>query len=131
MASARTWLRKQTASTGILLFHTILLHVPSIKTKNRVSSRCVHVFGTCKNDAAARWRLLTASWFLQVPKKCIDLNPTILYIAILGTCSKIAQKNKMLALAACFSQPCEITFGLLLTNSFVSTKMKPMECFVY
>ena len=65
------------------------------------------------------------------PKQWIDLNPAFLYIAVLGTCSKIAQKNKMLALAACFAQPCEITFGLLLTHSLVSTKMKPMECFVF
>jgi len=42
---------------------------------------------------------------LQVPK-CTDLNPTLLYILILGANSKFAYKHQMLVLGVCFQQTC-------------------------
>ena len=42
----------------------------------------------------------------QVPKLCTDLDLGLLYILILGTCSKFARKNNFLALGVCFPQPC-------------------------
>jgi len=43
---------------------------------------------------------------LQIPKPCIDLCPTLLYISILRTHAKFVQTNEMLALDVCFPQPC-------------------------
>jgi len=42
----------------------------------------------------------------QVPKLCTDLDLSLLYILILGTCSKFTRKNNFLALGVCFPQPC-------------------------
>ena len=42
----------------------------------------------------------------QVPKLCTDLDFSLLYISILGTCSKFIRKNNFLALGVCFPQPC-------------------------
>jgi len=47
-----------------------------------------------------------AEFSLQVPKSCTNLNPTLLYISILRTHTKFIRKNKMLALGACFPEPC-------------------------
>ena len=41
----------------------------------------------------------------QVQKLCTDLDLIVLYILILGTCSKFALKNNFLALGVCFPQP--------------------------
>jgi len=42
----------------------------------------------------------------QVPKLCTDLDLSLLYILIFGTCSKFTRKNNFLALGVCFPQPC-------------------------
>jgi len=42
----------------------------------------------------------------QVPKLCANLDLKLLYILILGTCSKFARKNNFQALGVCFPQPC-------------------------
>jgi len=44
--------------------------------------------------------------FSQVPKKCTDLDLSLLYILTSGTYSKFARKNNFLALGVCFPQPC-------------------------
>ena len=44
--------------------------------------------------------------FSQVPKKCTDLEFSLLYILTLGTYSKYTRKNNFLALSVCFLQPC-------------------------
>jgi len=51
-------------------------------------------------------RYCAAVLFLQVPKKCTNLDLSLLYILILRTCGKYAQKNIFLALGVCFPQPC-------------------------
>ena len=43
---------------------------------------------------------------MQVPKVCTDLDPTLLYVLILGAYSKFAGENKILALGVCFTQTC-------------------------
>jgi len=42
----------------------------------------------------------------KVPKKCTDLDLSLLYISILGTYSKFTRKNSLLAPGVCFPQPC-------------------------
>jgi len=42
----------------------------------------------------------------QVPKRCTDLDLTLLYILTSGTYSKFVRKNDFLALGVCFPQPC-------------------------
>ena len=44
--------------------------------------------------------------FCPIPKSCTDLDRTLLYILILGTCSRFARKNKMLLLGVCFPHTC-------------------------
>jgi len=44
--------------------------------------------------------------FSKVPKKWKDLDFSLLYILILGTCGKFARKNNFLALGVCFPQTC-------------------------
>jgi len=44
--------------------------------------------------------------FSQVPKKCIDLDLSLLYILISRTYGKFARKNDFLALGVYFAQPC-------------------------
>jgi len=53
--------------------------------------------------------LCTAGFFSPVPKKCIDLDLSLLYILVIGTYSRFARKNKFLALGICFSQPSSST----------------------
>ena len=78
---------------------------------------------------------------LQVSKLCTNLNPTLIYILIFGTCGKFARKNKMLAHLVCFQQPCssagrsfcsgKIMFTLLLTNDlfrFHKNEFDEMPC---
>ena len=48
----------------------------------------------------------TAALQTQVPKLCTDLDLSLLYILIFGTCTKFARKNNFLALGDCFPQPC-------------------------
>ena len=50
-------------------------------------------------------RFCSAILFSQVPKKCTDLDLSLLCILILGTYSKFALKNNFLALGVCFPQP--------------------------
>ena len=49
-----------------------------------------------------------AALLLQVPENCTNLDVTLLYISISEAYSKIALKNKFLALAVCSPQPCSI-----------------------
>ena len=44
--------------------------------------------------------------FSQVPKKCTDLDLSLLYILTSGIYSKFARENNSLALGVCFPQPC-------------------------
>jgi len=41
----------------------------------------------------------------NVPKSCVDLDPTLLYTLILESYSKFVRKNEILALGVCFPQP--------------------------
>jgi len=47
-------------------------------------------------------RHCAAVLFSQVPKKCTDLDLSLLYILTLGTYSKFARENNFLALSVCF-----------------------------
>jgi len=96
--------------------------VPDIKMYTELRSRSVHFLGICEKRAAAQCQILifhagktrffpevaTAQrfYFWQVPKKCTNLDINLLYSLILGTYSKFARKNKLLALGMCFLQPC-------------------------
>ena len=82
-----------------------------------------------------------AAFFSQVPVKCIDLDLTIIYNLIVGTYTRFEWDNKLLALGVYFPQPCsmpcwphvsriQVTFGLLPTNLFVSTRTNSMKCLV-
>ena len=85
-------------------------------------------------------RHCASAFFLQVPEKRTDIDFTLLYILILGRYTKFVRKNKMLAsrrllpaaMLECWPQVCriKITFGLLLTDWFVSTKKNSMKCLV-
>ena len=44
--------------------------------------------------------------FLKVPKKYTDQDLSLVYILILGKCSRLARKNNFLALGVWFPQPC-------------------------
>jgi len=48
-----------------------------------------------------------SAFSLQIPKSCADLDPTLLYISILGTYSKFVRKNKIQALGVCFQDMLE------------------------
>jgi len=50
----------------------------------------------------------------QVLKLCTDLHLSLLYILLLGTYSKFAQKNEFLALGVCFPQPCSSALAACL-----------------
>jgi hypothetical protein len=72
----------------------------------------------------------------QVPKKCTDLDSSLLYILMLGTYRKFARESNFLvlllstALLECWPQVCRfrITFTLLPTNCFVSTTTNLTKC---
>jgi len=51
-------------------------------------------------------RHCAAVLFSQVPKKCTDLDLSLLYILTLGTYSKVTRKNIFPAPGVCFPQPC-------------------------
>jgi len=85
-----------------------------------------------RNMFFSRSRHCAAVLQTQVPKLCTDLDLGLLYILILGTCSKFARKNNFQALGVCFlsatllerwPQVCrvKITFTELLTDRCVST----------
>jgi len=71
----------------------------------------------------------------QVPKKCTDLDRTLLYIFVWGTCSKFAQLFfsalclLTTALLERWPQVCRVkmTFTVLPTNRFVSTTKNSMK----
>ena len=78
--------------------------------------------------AASQW---------QVPKLCTDHNVTLFYIFILATYGKFADDynasaRRLLpaAMLERWQQVCrtKITFGLLLTNWFVSAKTNSIKC---
>ena len=80
-----------------------------------------------------------AVFFSQVPKKCTDLDLSLLYILISETYSKFDRKNGFLArrllsaaLLERWPQVCrvKITFTALPTNGFVSTTKNSMKCVV-
>ena len=51
-------------------------------------------------------RHCAVAFSLQVPNSGTYLNPTLLYILISGTYSKLVRENKKLALSVYFPQPC-------------------------
>ena len=65
-----------------------------------------------------------AAFFLQIPKACTDLDPTHLYMSILGTYSKFLRENASARLLLAAAMPerwpqiCQvkITFESLLNN---------------
>jgi len=61
----------------------------------------------------------TADFLLQVPKKCKDLDISLLYILILGTYSKFAHKNNFLALGVCILQVARALAAGLLRQDHV------------
>jgi len=62
-----------------------------------------------RNTFFSRSRNCAAVLQMKVPKLCTDLDLKLLYILILGTCSKFARKNNFQALGVCFLQPCSST----------------------
>jgi len=87
--------RKDPRATGGLVSN--LPHLRVNKTKQ-------HLLESLKTCLAAKfvgsWHC-AASFSLQVPKSCTDLDPTLLYILILRTYTKFVRKNKILALGVC------------------------------
>jgi len=84
-------------------------------------------------------RQYAAAFSLQVPNSCTDLDPTLLYISILWTQTNFVEGSNASArrllpatLLERWPQVCrvQITFELLWTTSFVSTKTNLMKCFV-
>jgi len=60
--------------------------------------------------------------FSQVPKKCTDLDLSLLYILKLRTNSQFAKENNFLALSACFRSPArELAAGLLRQDHVYKT----------
>jgi len=116
----------------------------------------VYNFGTCVWRTAAQWHnpifptskhvfspeVTTAHQFLQtqVPKLCIDLDLSLLYILTLGTYSKFARKNSFLALGVFFLQPCSSAGSRFAASRSRSQKYQrivslpqqkfPMKCVV-
>jgi len=112
----------------------------------------VHFPGTCEKRTAAQCQIpifsagetrffpgfchCAAVLLSQVPKKCTDLDVSLLYILTSGTYSKFARKNNFLALGVCFPQRwpqvcrVKITFEGLPTNRFVCITKKSMKCVV-
>jgi len=80
------------------------------------------------------------AFFLQVSKLCTALDLTLLYMLILGNMKHFrmekrnASARRLLSavMLECWPHICrvKITFGLLLTNCFVSTTTNLMKCFV-
>jgi len=74
--------------------------------------RAKHVFSRKSPLRSGSWRLpkkmghCAALLLSQVPKKCTDLDLSLLYILASGTYSNFARKNNFLALGVCFPQPC-------------------------
>ena len=61
---------------------------------------------TCFAHRTHRNLALRSGFFLQVPKKCTELDLSLLYILIPGTYGEFAWENNFLALGVCFPQPC-------------------------
>jgi len=59
----------------------------------RSAASDIFSFSFCRHTEFVRH--CAAAFFLQVPKSCTDLDPTLLYIPISGTCSKFERKNKI------------------------------------
>jgi len=110
--------RQQTASAKILFFHTIFL-ISKCREKSDLGVRTFSRLVKKRGCAVAtfneflgqmlfwiRSRHRAAALLLQVPENCTNLDVTLLYISISRAYSKIALKNKMLALAVCFPQQC-------------------------
>jgi len=82
----------------------------------------VHFLGICEKKTAVQCQIpivssgetrffsgsrhCAAVFFLQMHKKCTDLDLSLLYISSLGIYSKFARKRNFLALGVCFPQPC-------------------------
>ena len=115
-------------------------------------------FGTCKENTAAQFRLPTtvatnyvfkigsrhcaAAFSWQVPKSCIDLDPTLLYILILRTRTMYQIRTEKWNASArrllqttlldnvrmfAASRSC---LNYHRTNRFVSTRTNSIKCFV-
>ena len=67
-----------------------------------LTSKVLNVFGA---RFVRSWHS-AAAFSLQVPNSCVDLDKLSSYVLILGTYSKFAWINTMLALGVCFPQPC-------------------------
>ena len=67
----------------------------------------IYIIYICgRNTFLPGTRHCAAVFFPQVPKKCIDLDLSLLNFLILGTHSKFALQNNFLAPSMCFQQPC-------------------------
>jgi len=77
---------KQTPSVSILFFRKKLLHVPNVEFYRRVRSRSVR--NVQDRNIKDLGLCMTSG---KIPKSCTDLDPTILYSSILGTCSKFVR----------------------------------------
>ena len=60
------------------------------------------VLSTRDSDFLHRSCHCAAVLHMQIPKLCTDLDSSLFYILIIGTCSKFARKNNFLALGVCF-----------------------------
>jgi len=94
---------------------------------------------TCFAGRKNRNLALRISFFLQVFKKCTDLDRSLLCILTLKRCSKFARENDFLALGVYFPQPCSsagrrfAASRLRLKNyqrivSFAQQKIDEMRC---
>ena len=109
-------------------------------TSKRRMQLCSGEFRQIQPNTFFQPALCSRIFFVQVPKSCTDLNPTLLYVSMLRTYSRFVQKNEMLALGVCFMPErwpqdhhqgqVKITFELLQNIWFVSTRTNSMKCFV-
>ena len=87
---------------------------------------CWHTGGQTRFQIGSRhW---TAAFSLQVSKSCMDLDPTLLYISILQTCSKSVRKTKMLDLIVCFPQPCSSASLPRQDHVWITTERWQLVC---
>ena len=85
---------------GILLFHwsSWVFAIQERKETKHLKIGQTH--------SKIRSRHCSAAFSLKVPKSSTHLNPTNLYISILGTYSEFVRENEITALGVCFPQPC-------------------------
>ena len=124
---------KQTMSAIKLSSRANMLFVLDITMQKSLRCRSVHFLGTCEKKTAAQCQIpifsrakniffgchCAAVFFSQVPKKCTDLDFSLLYILIFEKCSKFAWHNSFVALVFAFCSPARaLAAGLPRQDSY-------------